>query len=71
MNKEELKDMSTRVYRGVDMVMSKAEHIGKTKSTYSIDELGQMSDITKDCAQALCYLTKAHFYNEERPQESF
>ena len=22
-------------------------------------------------AQALCYLTKAHFYNEERPQESF
>ena len=71
MTKEELKDMSTRVYKGVDMVMLKAEHIGKTKPSYSIEELGQMSDITKDCAQAICYLSKAHFYNEEHPQESF
>lgn len=58
MTNEEINSVKERIFKGLNMVMDKAEQIGKSKDKYSIEELGQMSDIVKDCSEAICNLTK-------------
>lgn len=58
MNSEELKKMKDRVWAGLDMVMDKAEKIGRSKTEWSIMELGEMADIEKDAAKTLKCLVK-------------
>lgn len=47
MTNEEINSVKERIFKGLNMVMDKAEQIGKSKDKYSIEELGQMSDIIK------------------------
>ena len=62
MTHDEFCSMKERVFKGIDMVMQKAEHIGREHKLYSIDELCKMSDICKDCAEGLKDLAKANYY---------
>lgn len=60
MTADEMMKMKERIFRGLDMVMEKAEKIGKEKPEYTLDELYKMTDIVKDSAEAFKDLAKAH-----------
>lgn len=71
MTSEEIKEMTHRIHRGLDMVSEKAEKIGKEKSEWSLCELGQIADIEKDIAKTLKYLIKIHIMTEEHSIEKY
>ena len=53
------------------MVVEKAEKVGKEKKEYSLEDLGKISDVVKDCAEAMKDLAKAHFYMSEHSEEKY
>lgn len=71
MTAEEFCVMRDRIFKGVDMVMQKAEVIGREHKSYSIEELGQMSDICKDCSESLENLAKAGYYISQHSIERY
>ena len=72
MTHDEIDKMKERIYDGLDMVMDKAEKIGKEKSGgYTIDELYKMADILKDSAKTLKDLAKAHKIFSEHDVERY
>lgn len=71
MTDNEIAEMKERIYDGLDMIMEKAEKIGKSKSEYSIDELYKMADILKDTAKSFKDLAKAHKIFSEHSIERY
>ena len=71
MNSEELHKMKDRIWSGLDMVMEKAEKIGRAKTEWSIMELGEMADIEKDMAKALKCLVKTEVMMTEHSVDKY
>lgn len=71
MNSEEYKRMKDRIWSGLDMVMEKAEKIGREKTEWSIMELGEMADIEKDMAKSLKCLVKAQVMMNEHSIDKY
>lgn len=63
--------MIDRIHRGLDMVIEKAEKIGREKQEWSLDELGKMADIEKDMAKAMKCLVKTHVMLNEHSIEKY
>lgn len=57
---EETEDMKMRIHKGLNMVMDKAEKIGREKMMWSLVDLSEMADVMKDCAKAYSCLEKHH-----------
>lgn len=64
-------EIKNRIYRGLTMVVEKGEIIGREKKEYSLQELGEMSDIVKDSAESLKDIAKAHYYMQEHSIEKY
>jgi hypothetical protein len=63
--------MKDRIWSGLDMVMEKAEKIGRAKTEWSIMELGEMADIEKDMAKALKCLVKTEVLMNEHSVDKY
>ncbi len=62
---EDIEKCKDKIHNGMRMVLEKAEHIGKTETMWSIEELGMMSDVTKDMSEVLKNIAKTHYYLSE------
>lgn len=71
MTHDEFCNLKERIVRGVDMVLQKAEQIGREHKLYTMEELGIMSDVTKDCAESLEKLAKANYYMAEHSSQRY
>lgn len=67
MTNDEFEACKERIHKGMQMVLEKAEHIGRTETMWSMEELGEMSDITKDMSEVLKNIAKTHHYLSEHP----
>jgi hypothetical protein len=65
MTGEEMEMCKERIHKGMRMVMDKAEQIAREETEWSIEELGMMSDITKDMSEAMKNIAKTHYYLSE------
>lgn len=65
MTNEEIEMCKEKIHKGMQMVLEKAEHIGRTETMWSLGELGEMSDITKDMSEVLKNIAKTHYYLSE------
>lgn len=65
MTNDEMEVCKEKIHKGMLMVLEKAEHIGRTETMWSLEELGEMSDITKDMSEVLKNLAKTHYYLAE------
>lgn len=65
MTNEEIEMCKEKIHKGMQMVLEKAEYIGRTESMWSMEELGEMADITKDMSEALKNIAKTHYYLSE------
>lgn len=71
MTRQEYDALSNKIFKGIEMISQKSEEIGRAKQKYTIEELGMLSDINKDCGETLMYLAKANYYLSEHSAESF
>lgn len=65
MTNEDIEMCKEKIHKGMQMVLEKAEHIGRTETMWSMDELSAMSDITKDMSESLKNIAKTHYYLSE------
>lgn len=71
MTNEEVKKIHERIYKGLDMISEKAEMIGRAKSEWSLNELGEMADIEKDISESFKNLIKVHVMTSEHSVEKY
>lgn len=71
MTSEEVKKIHERIYKGLDMISEKAEMIGRAKSEWSLNELGEMADIQKDISESFKNLIKVHVMTSEHSVEKY
>lgn len=71
MTHEEIEEMKKRIFDGLEMVAEKAEKIGRSKSEWSLCELGMAADIEKDIAKSFKCLVKVHVMLNENPVEKY
>lgn len=71
MTQEDMNKHKERICDGLEMYLEKLEKIGKEKKEWSLRELGEVSDIVKDMAEAYKDLAKAHYYLSERSIEKY
>lgn len=71
MTNEEMKKIHERIYKGLDMISEKAEMIGRAKSEWSLNELGDMADIQKDISESFKNLIKVHVMTSEHSVEKY
>jgi|GEM_PF-3927242 len=71
MTHEEIEKMSARIYAGLDMISEKAEKIGRTKTEWSLCDLGMIADIEKDTAKAFKCLVHTHQMLNEKSIEKY
>ena len=71
MTNEEIKKIHERIYKGLDMISEKAEMIGRAKSEWSLNELGEMADIQKDISESFKNLIKVHVMTSEHSVEKY
>ena len=71
MTSEEVKKIHERIYKGLDMISEKAEMIGRAKSEWSLNELGEMADIQKDISESFKDLIKVHVMTSEHSVEKY
>lgn len=71
MTSEEIKKIHERIYKGLDMISEKAEMIGRAKSEWSLNELGEMADIQKDISESFKNLIKVHVMTSEHSVEKY
>jgi len=71
MTNEEMKKIHERIYKGLDMISEKAEMIGRAKSEWSLNELGEMADIEKDISESFKNLIKVHVMTSEHSVEKY
>jgi hypothetical protein len=53
------------------MMMDKIEKIAREKPSWSLVEMGELSDIMKDLAMAEKSIAKAHYYYSEKSDEVY
>jgi gamma-glutamyl:cysteine ligase YbdK (ATP-grasp superfamily) len=66
-----MKHLKDRVCLSIEMILDKAEKIGREKKEWTIDEVYKASDIVKDMAEALKDLSKMHHYLSEHADERY
>jgi hypothetical protein len=66
-----MEEYKKRICAGISMVLEKSEKIGREKREWSLEEVGEMSDIVKDMAEALKDIAKTHYYLSEHSIEKF
>lgn len=71
MTSEEVKKIHERIYKGLDVISEKAEMIGRAKSEWSLNELGEMADIQKDISESFKNLIKVHVMTSEHSVEKY
>lgn len=71
MTTEERKKLYDDFHSGVRMMMDKIEKIAKEKSSWTLCEMGEMSDIMKDLAMTEKGIAKAHHYYSEKSDEAY
>ena len=71
MTSDEVKKIHERIYKGLDMISEKAEMIGRAKSEWSLNELGEMADIQKDISESFKNLIKVHVMTSEHSVEKY
>ena len=71
MTDEEMEMCKERIHKGMRMVMDKAEKIAREEAEWSIEELGMMSDITKDMSEVLKNMAKTHYYLCEHSMKKY
>jgi hypothetical protein len=71
MTNEEMKKIHERIYKGLDMISEKAEMIGRAKSEWSLNELGEIADIQKDISESFKNLIKVHVMTSEHSVEKY
>ena len=71
MTNEEMKKIHERIYKGLDMISEKAEMIGRAKSEWSLNELGEMADIQKDISESFKNFIKVHVMTSEHSVEKY
>ena len=71
MTNEEMNKIHERIYKGLDMISEKAEMIGRAKSEWSLNELGEMADIQKDISESFKNLIKVHVMTSEHSVEKY
>lgn len=71
MTSEERHKLHCDFHAGVRMMMDKIEKVAKEKSSWSLSELGEMSDILKDLAVSEKEIAKAHHLYSEHSDEVY
>ena len=71
MTQEDMNKYKERICEGLEMYLEKLEKVGKEKREWSLHELGMVSDIVKDMAEAYKDLAKAHYYLSEHSVEKY
>lgn len=66
-----MKQLKDRVCASIEMILDKAEKIGREKKEWTIDEVYKASDIVKDMAESLKDLAKMHHYLSEHADERY
>lgn len=66
-----MEEYKKRICAGISMVLEKSEKIGREKREWSLEEVGEMSDIVKDMTEALKDIAKTHYYLSEHSIEKF
>lgn len=64
-----MEEYKKRICAGISMVLEKSEKIGREKREWSLEEVGEMSDIVKDMSEALKDIAKTHYYLSEHSIE--
>ena len=65
MTSEEVKEIKCKIHKGMDMILDKAEQIGRSEEKWILEEVMYMSDITKDMSETLKNLAKTNYYLSE------
>lgn len=71
MTSEERHKMYCDIHSGVRMMMDKVEKIAREKPSWSLSDLGEMSDILKDLASSEKDIAKASYYYSEHSDETY
>ena len=71
MTSDEVQKTHERLYKGLDMISEKAEMIGRAKSEWSLNELGEMADIQKDISESFKNLIKIQVMTSEHSVEKY
>lgn len=58
-------------HSGVRMMMDKVEKVAREKSSWSLSDLSEMSDIMKDLASSEKDIAKANHYYSEHSEEVY
>lgn len=66
-----MKAIKDRICASIEMILEKAEKIGREKKEWSLDEVYKASDIVKDMADSLKDLAKVHYILSEHSEEKF
>lgn len=66
-----MEELKKRICAGITTVLEKSEKISREKREWSLEEVGEMSDVYKDMAQAYKDLAKAHYYMSEHSMERY
>ena len=65
MTSEEVKEIKSKIHKGMDMILDKSEQIARSEEKWSLEEVMYMSDITKDMSETLKNLAKTNYYLSE------
>lgn len=71
MTNEERKQLYCDFHAGVRMMMDKIEKIAREKSSWTLAEMGEVTDMMKDLAMTEKGIAKAHHYYSEHSEETF
>lgn len=65
MEKNEVMQMRCDMREGVKMLMREIEDFGKSKKSFSMDEMMDVSDMLKDMSEVEKNLAKADYYDRK------
>lgn len=71
MTHEERHKLYCDFHSGVRMMMDKIEKIAREKPSWSLVEMGELSDIMKDLATTEKAIAKANYYYSEHSEETY
>lgn len=61
---DKIDSLHCRIVSGCDMLLQEIEDYGRSKKSFSLDEAMKMSDIVKDCSDALKNISKFLYYSK-------
>lgn len=71
MHNEEFVKICDELYSSSEILLDKINSIYKSKSTWTIDELGKITDMVKDISECYKNLAKVHKIIAENPIERY